>query len=245
MGSDLLRFAADVETINSPDDVLDRLYEITSRDCRINVLGAGLLPLRPGDLSGTLLGKTVFIHKSVPAGWWDAWLEINRMHPGPGLMLSQLCLAPFTRSEMMQRLEPLGIDRWSIELASKYGMRDGLNCPVGGRWIVAFWSGHSLSRIFSEELRVILFMGASFAAIRLQKLIDKHPSRIGKGTAMTPREIAVMKLISLGNDVAETARLLDLGEETVRTHLKKAQTKLDARNRSHAVAQAMRLRLIV
>jgi LuxR family quorum sensing-dependent transcriptional regulator len=37
---------------------------------------------------------------------------------------------------------------------------------------------------------------------------------------------------------------LGLGEETVRSHIKKAQTKLGARNSMHAVSQAMRLRLI-
>ena len=37
-------------------------------------------------------------------------------------------------------LEPVGIDRWPFELAMKYGMRDGYMCPVGGRWVVAFWS---------------------------------------------------------------------------------------------------------
>jgi DNA-binding CsgD family transcriptional regulator len=35
-----------------------------------------------------------------------------------------------------------------------------------------------------------------------------------------------------------------LGEETVRSHLKKAQAKLGACTRTHAVAQAIRRRLI-
>jgi LuxR family quorum sensing-dependent transcriptional regulator len=35
-----------------------------------------------------------------------------------------------------------------------------------------------------------------------------------------------------------------LGEETVRSHLKKAQTKLGVKDRTHAVAEAMRQHLI-
>ncbi len=50
--------------------------------------------------------------------------------------------------------------------------------------------------------------------------------------------------MSLGHQLKETAELLDLGEETVRSHLKKAQAKLGVRSRTHAVAQAIRRQLI-
>lgn len=50
--------------------------------------------------------------------------------------------------------------------------------------------------------------------------------------------------LSLGRRIAEIGKDLGLGEETVRSHIKKAQTKLGTRNSMHAVAQAMRLRLI-
>jgi DNA-binding CsgD family transcriptional regulator len=87
-------------------------------------------------------------------------------------------------------------------------------------------------------------MGASFAAIRLQRLIDPYVKRLGTGSSLTPRELAVLRLVSNGKRVREIARLLDLGEETVRSHIKKAQSKLGVRDRTHAVVQAVRLRLI-
>jgi LuxR family quorum sensing-dependent transcriptional regulator len=34
------------------------------------------------------------------------------------------------------------------------------------------------------------------------------------------------------------------GEETIRSHLKKAQTKLGARNRTHAACEALRRQLV-
>jgi LuxR family quorum sensing-dependent transcriptional regulator len=42
----------------------------------------------------------------------------------------------------------------------------------------------------------------------------------------------------------EIAEVLGVGEETVRSHQKKAQAKLGARNRAQAVAEAVRQRLI-
>jgi len=65
-----------------------------------------------------------------------------------------------------------------------------------------------------------------------------------KAASLTPRELSVLRLMSVGQRVAEVARHLRLGEETVRSHIKKAQTKLGVNNSMHAVTRAMRLRLI-
>jgi LuxR family quorum sensing-dependent transcriptional regulator len=43
------------------------------------------------------------------------------------------------------------------------------------------------------------------------------------------------------NDIG---KLLGIGEETIRSHIKKAQVKLGARNRAHAAAEAIRQQLI-
>ena len=195
-----------------------------------------------GDVDSLELGKTVFLHRSVPKGFWDEFLELARRHlPAPG-MLGYLALGPYTMSEAMKRLELSGTDRWPIELALKYGQRDRLLCPVGGRWVVVYWSKKVLC--LTPEDRALLFMGASFAAIRLQRLIDPYVKRLGTGSSLTPRELAVLRLLSNGKRVREIARLLDLGEETVRSHTKKAQSKLGVHDRTHAVVQAVRLRLI-
>ena len=47
----------------------------------------------------------------------------------------------------------------------------------------------------------------------------------------------------MGAQSSEVAKALDIGAETVRSHLKKAQTKLGARNRTQAVAEALRQNL--
>ncbi len=243
LASELLQFTSVVETLETPEAVLNALHDVTMPACKIGVLGALLLPLRFGDSSCLELGKTVFLHKSAPKGWWEEQFELMQRSPGPGEMLARLALAPFTMSEAMQRLEPLGIDRWPYELALKYGMRDRLSCPVGGRWLVVYWSRHVLTRL-TQEQRALLFLGANFAAIRLQKLTAPFVKRLGKGTALTPRELAVLRLLSSGKRLRDIATSLELGEETVRSHLKKAQAKLGVHDRTHAVAQAMRLHLL-
>lgn len=244
LAGEMLRFTSGLVKLESPCQVLDSLHEMTVRSWRVNVLGAAMFPLRWGDWDSMEKGRTVFLHKSAPEGWWDDHIEFSRKHPGPGFTLAQLSLAPFTMSELMRIVEPLGVDRWPFDLALKYGMRDRFDCPVGGRWVVAYWSRTVLSQRLSEEARALLFMGATFAAIRLQKLLGPQIGRVGKGHALTARELAVLRFLSVGYQIKETAKLLGLGEETVRSHLKKAEAKLGVHDRTHVVAQAIRRHLI-
>lgn len=239
LGADMLHFVSTIDELDNPGSVLDGLHKVVCQPCQIAVLGAALFPLRWADWSGVEEGKTVFLHKSVPAGWWTEYVNLGRRSPALGAALARVSLSSFTMSEMMRVLDPLGADRWTIELAHKYGMRDSLTCPVGGRWVFAYWSRNVLTRLSQEE-RAILFMGATFAAIRLQKLIGPLTDRIGQSAQLTPREIAVLRSLSVGKHMAEIATGLGLGEETVKSHLSKAQRKLGVRNRTHAVAQAMR-----
>jgi len=67
---------------------------------------------------------------------------------------------------------------------------------------------------------------------------------MGKRASVTPRELAVLRLVSIGRRTEEIAQVLGLGEETVRSHLKKVQGKLGVRNRAHAAAEAVRQQLI-
>jgi LuxR family quorum sensing-dependent transcriptional regulator len=82
------------------------------------------------------------------------------------------------------------------------------------------------------------------SALRLEQLTHTDLIRMGSSARLTPREIAALRLISTGAQHRRVAEALGLGEETVRSHLKKAQIKLGANNRTHAVAEALRQNLI-
>jgi LuxR family quorum sensing-dependent transcriptional regulator len=115
---------------------------------------------------------------------------------------------------------------------------------VGQRWLVAYWSRQVLSESLTHPLRILLIAAAGFAASRLEQVTDNDPRRFGKKPRITARELAVLRLVSLGMASNEIAKRLGVGEETVRSHLKKVQAKLGARNRAHAAAEAIRQQLI-
>jgi DNA-binding CsgD family transcriptional regulator len=109
---------------------------------------------------------------------------------------------------------------------------------------VVLWSRKVLSNILTPRLRALLFMAANFAAIRLEQIVGPDPKRISSRLSLTPRELSVLRLASNGHRTRRIAQLLELGEETVRSHLKKVQAKLGAKDRVHAVAEALRQQLI-
>jgi DNA-binding NarL/FixJ family response regulator len=61
---------------------------------------------------------------------------------------------------------------------------------------------------------------------------------------LTPRERDVLATLADGHTAREAAKLLGIGDETVKTHLRNAMQKLEARTRVHAIAIALRDQLI-
>ena len=241
----LIGYTREIDRLGTTDEVLSRLDDIVSEKMPIRVHGANRFSVKVGDWRRIELGKNVFIHRDVPRGWLEEWTAFVASGHPIGLMTARTCLAPFTWTELSRLLDPIGIDRWFFELALKHGMRDGFLCPVGGRWVVGFWSPGVLSHNFAQEARGLLYMAASAAAIRLERLIGEDVKRIGSNAGLTPREQAVLRQASIGQTLRETAQALGVGEETVRSHFKKAQAKLGTRNRTHTVAEAMRDLMIV
>jgi LuxR family quorum sensing-dependent transcriptional regulator len=240
----IIDYSVEVEDLTTPDEVLDRLHDIISENNPIRVLGANRYPTKIGNWCRIQLGKNAFVHRDVPRGWTEEWTAFVKRRHCLGLMTARICLAPFTSREMTRMLDPVGIDRWPVDLAQKHGMRDWYLCPVGGRWVVAFWSPRLFDDSFTQQDRGLLYMAASAAALRLERLIGYEVRRIDSLAWLTPREQSVLRHASLGETIQETAKALGLGKETVRSHFKNAQAKLGTRNRTHTVAEAMRDLLI-
>jgi LuxR family quorum sensing-dependent transcriptional regulator len=239
----LVDYTAEVDRYGTPASVLDALDQAIIKDTSLMVLGAKRFGVNVRDREGLKVGENVFLHTSVPEGWWDQYCVLSQRAYAPIITMARHCLAPFTWTECLRMFAPIGIDRWGYELGLKHGMRDGLTCPVGARWVVVYWSRKVLSNTLSPQLRALLFMAANFAAIRLEQIVGPDAKRIGKQVTLTPRELSVLRLASNGHRTRKIAQLLGLGEETVRSHIKKAQGKLGVRDRLHAVAEALRLQL--
>jgi DNA-binding NarL/FixJ family response regulator len=63
-------------------------------------------------------------------------------------------------------------------------------------------------------------------------------------TGLTPRETEVLRMVADGHDTAEIAARMSYSERTVKNVLHDLTTRLQLRNRTHAVAYAVREGLI-
>lgn len=81
-----------------------------------------------------------------------------------------------------------------------------------------------------------------------RRYVDPALARVALGVSsgkpsLTPREAEVLAHVADGLSHDEIGRELSISPETVRTHVRKACERLNARTRTHAVATALRLGL--
>jgi DNA-binding NarL/FixJ family response regulator len=89
-----------------------------------------------------------------------------------------------------------------------------------------------------------LLMRAVSAALAQESFVDPAVPPPGSRGKLTQRQREILQLLANGESTTVAARELGLSEETVKTHTKNALARLGARNRTHAVAIALREALV-
>jgi DNA-binding NarL/FixJ family response regulator len=82
------------------------------------------------------------------------------------------------------------------------------------------------------------------AAAEQESFVDPAVPPKGSRGRLTRRQRQILQLLANGESTTVAARQLDLSEETVKSHMKHALARLGAKNRTHAVAIAVRECLI-
>jgi two-component system, NarL family, response regulator len=85
---------------------------------------------------------------------------------------------------------------------------------------------------------------AVWAALEQERFVDPAVPASGSRGMLTRRQREILQLLADGGSTAAAARDLGLSEETVKTHTKNVLARLGAKNRTHAVAIALRECLI-
>jgi DNA-binding NarL/FixJ family response regulator len=80
--------------------------------------------------------------------------------------------------------------------------------------------------------------------VALAEELTRSREREERGDVLTAREIEVLQLLAFGNSNKDIAEQLDISAETVKTHLEHIFRKLGTSDRTAAVAEALRRRVI-
>ncbi len=86
---------------------------------------------------------------------------------------------------------------------------------------------------------------AAVAAAAQERFVDGGVPPKGSRGVITNRQRQILQMLADGESTTVAARQLGLSEETVKTHIKSTLSRLEAKNRSHAVAIGLRESLIV
>lgn len=150
-----------------------------------------------------------------------------------------------------------------MEAARDHGFTEGLMIPyhfrdrlgrVRSSATTFFWKDpvekfHFLLSERKHELHLIMIYWVQRAVDIIAQehrtgLTVIRPNQTGTRVNLTDRERDMLAWAARGKTVADTADILKISDETVETHIRNAMRKLEATNKTHAVAKAIYLGLI-
>jgi DNA-binding CsgD family transcriptional regulator len=229
-----------ITSTTKPDCILDALDNYVGSQLQLTAIWPRC-HLDQWDAS--LFTESVLYHQKVNADAREQ-LRVGMLKYGPSVLAVMAAgdPAPFTFTEAMQRLQPSGSDRWIFDLLLEHGLRDGLYCPHGS-WMVAFASAQVLTTpLLSRKERLRIDLAANLAVYRVKEVMAHR--KIADAAELSPRELTALRHLAAGENAASIAERMAVSENSVRTYLKRAQKKLNAKSQVHAAALAVRQRLI-
>jgi DNA-binding NarL/FixJ family response regulator len=105
-------------------------------------------------------------------------------------------------------------------------------------------SGYLLKDTTPDELAQAIRAAAGGGSVLAPSVAAKLVSRLRSPPVLSPREVQVLRLVSIGQTNAEIGRGLYISEATVKTHLLRAFSKLGVSDRTAAVTAALALGIL-
>ena len=129
--------------------------------------------------------------------------------------------------------------------ARAFGMSDGFTVPVYGfdGYQACVTMGGETCDLSPDALNA-LHIVSLIAYSRAREIVNVGPGYDEDVSELTERELDVLKWVSVGKSNWDISVILSISEKTVEKHLSAISSKLNALNRTHAVAYALRTGLI-
>jgi PAS domain S-box-containing protein len=127
----------------------------------------------------------------------------------------------------------LSESEWKAALAEgRHAGEAKLLCALGDP-VTVQWASTS-EGVTGRQLTLVVVLSTSRWGARFRRSTPHGESR-----ALTGREREVVRLVALGYTGPEIADQLQIAHDTVRTHVRNAMVKVDARSRAHLVAKTL------
>jgi LuxR family transcriptional regulator, quorum-sensing system regulator BjaR1 len=185
----------------------------------------------------------VVLLKKWPLGWFELYSKEDYVRADPVIRLCRNTVQPFEWSEAPfdREKEPRAAE--VMDRATDFGMMDGFCLPIHG--INGYEACFSMSGVdldLSPRTKPALHLMAMYAFERARQLLTPLPHHARD--LLTPREREALIWAAAGKSAADTGDILGITERTVTAHIVSACQKLDATNKTQAVARALQYKLI-
>ncbi len=228
-------FIGRLEELPSVQDVIDEMAKSFSLFGFENFIITGLPNLKERFDQVVLLKKW-------PIGWFDIYAKEDYVRADPIIRLCRNTVQPFEWSDAPYDREKEPRAAEVMDRATDFRMRDGFCLPIHG--INGYEACFSMSGVdldLSSRTKPALHLMAMYAFERARQLL----APIQRSTDMlTPREREALMWAAAGKSAADTGDILGITERTVTAHIVSACQKLDAVNKTQAVARALQHKII-
>lgn len=231
-----LEFIRQINRARRPEDICTTLLHTVEEFGFKHVL-AGTIPV-PG-ASRRQQETNVLLHEW-PQSWWDRYFSRGYLFVDPAIKRVLNGASPFLWSE----LQPLCRDDPAaarvMNEAGDFSLRQGFTVPLmtlGGDVAGFSFAGEHIE--VPQAKRGMLQLVATFALGRALT-IDELPSTV----RLSARQAEVLRWSAEGKTEWEIGEILCVSEHAAHEALRQVRMKLEASNRVHAVAKAIRLGLI-
>jgi LuxR family transcriptional regulator, quorum-sensing system regulator BjaR1 len=180
--------------------------------------------------------------KKWPAEWFSLYTEKSYDRVDPVIRKWRHTVNPFEWSEAPydEELEPGAVE--VMRRAADFRMSRGFVVPIHG--LTGYEAGVSLGGVhldLNARSKPALHLIAIYGFDHIRRLLAPSPHPPAR---LTPREREVIACASQGKSAWEIGEILNITQRTAEEHLATAARKLGAVNRTHAVAIAIRQRII-
>lgn len=233
-GVDVLDFIVDLERIATVDEAMDALSGMFGRFGFRTLVLTGL----PNPVQSV---EQVLLAKRVPPEWFKVYVANNYVRDDPVPRQCRRTVHPFEWSELHYNAETEPRTAEVMRRAADFGLAQGLTVPIHG--ITGYEACVSLAGEqpdFDKRSKAAAHLIAIYAFNRVRQLIGP----VASAPQLTPREREVLTWSVQGKSAWEIGEILNIAQRTVEEHRARIYQKLGAVNHAHAVAIALRDRLI-
>src|SRR5580692_3522697 len=231
-----LSFIAAVDRAGSADAVLETILSVV-KPFGFSQVFAGIIPT-PG-MSAQQQVANVVLHRW-PEKWSQRYFSQGYLFDDPTIQRVTTSTEPFLWSELEASYRDSPSARRIMEEAREFALGFGFTVPM--LTLDGQSAGFSIASDRGElppHYRGPLQLLAMYSFGRALSLADRPPS-----VKLTPREADVLQWIAEGKSDWEISKILHVSEHLVDKMARQIRIKFGATNRTQAVAQALRHKII-